>query len=310
MAHSLISLGANLGNARLVMQHAGRMLIDRFGASNVELSRLYRTPAVGGPEGQDDFYNAVATIQSSCSAFELWQQLSSIEQALGRQRRHRWEARRIDLDILLHDRERHWTPTLKVPHPRMIMRTFVLEPACELALAWIEPVTGRTLSDLNRSLIDLRTAAFAESPRTPCLVVSERPDRTQAIASLATVDRFLFLTVDPLGRPHSDSQIVDCRYRLHQKIAEEVPLGSIQLLVFAGASPDPSIIHWEDYCRGWSEVLGMTGTIDFDPDLTAFRSIPKYMLGSDNPDWAAHELHAAMTAMTCPIEPTGAFFDE
>ncbi len=340
MAKTLISLGANLGNARHAMQHAGEMIVKRFGDSNVEFSRLYRTPAVGGPVGQDDFFNAVATIESSESAFDVWQRLNAIEQSLGRQRRDRWEARRIDLDVLLHDGERHWTPTLKVPHPRMIMRTFVLEPACEIAASWIEPVTYQTIESLNRSLQQIRANDLKGVPSVHILVLSESIERTHRIAEAlikssytqATPEsnamdewdavannrltvhwnpsrRFTLQSLTPLTRPTSKSQIDELRRRFEQLIMEFQATYPLNLLVFAGASPDPSLIHWEDYCRGWAELLGLVGSYEFASNTTAFRKLPKYLLSADDPAWAAHELRAAMTAMTCPIQPCGAFFD-
>jgi len=340
MAKTLISLGANLGNPRQVMQHAGEMILKRFGASNVEFSRLYRTPAVGGPVGQDDFFNAVATIHSTESAFGVWQSLNAIEQSLGRQRRDRWEARRIDLDVLLHNDERHWTPTLKVPHPRMIMRTFVLEPACEIAASWIEPVTGQTIESLSQSLLQIRDHALDASPSVHVLVVTENIERTHRIAEaiLETAhtqtatephvleelhdvagNRFVvqlnsnchvtLQSMPPLKRPTSKAQIEDVRHQLDHQIVEYQATRPLNLLVFAGASPDPSLIHWEDYCRGWAELLGLVNSCEFKSDVSAFRKLPKYLLAADDPMWAAHELRAAMTAMTCPIQPCGAFFD-
>ncbi len=340
MAKTLISLGANLGNPRQVMQHAGEMILRLFGASNVAFSRLYRTPAVGGPSGQDDFFNAVATIDSNESAFGVWQNLNAIEQALGRQRRDRWEARRIDLDVLLHNDERHWTPTLKVPHPRMVMRTFVLEPACEIAPTWIEPVTGQTIESLSQSLLQLSAHTLDSSPSVHILVVSENIERSRQIAeailetshSMSTQEPYkaanlqeladnrlivqlnskchiMLQSVTPLKRPISKSQIDDLRYQFDHQIAQCQATKRLNLLVFAGASPDPSLIHWEDYCRGWAELLGLVHSCEFKSDVDSFRKLPKYLLAADDPKWAAHELRAAMTAMTCPIQPCGAFFD-
>lgn len=340
MAKTLISLGANLGNARRVMQHAGEMILKYFGASNVEFSRLYRTPAVGGPVGQDDFYNAVATIESAESAFGVWQSLNAIEQSLGRQRRDRWEARHIDLDVLLHDNERHWTPTLKVPHPRMVMRTFVLEPACEIAASWTEPVTGQTIENLSRSLLKIRANDLKGDPSVHVFVLSESIERTHRVAAalikslersatpelnaMAESDaaannrltvhwnsnrKFTLQTLTPLTRPTSKSQIDELRHQLDQQSIEYQATHPLNLLVFAGASPDPSLIHWEDYCRGWAELLGLVGSGQFATNTATFRSLSKYLLSADDPTWAAHELRAAMTAMTCPIQPCGAFFD-
>ncbi len=348
MSKSLISLGANLGNPRQLIQLAGKMILDRFGSSNVAFSQLYRTPAVGGPSGQDDFYNAVATIDSNKSAFEIWRSLHEIEQLLGRRRRDRWEARRIDLDVLLHDHERHWTPTLKIPHPRMLMRTFVLEPACEIAGDWIEPVTGQSIAHLSQRLQQARAkeqlgrqaihilvlAESAERVRliaqslhkaTPGSLISQHPSPpfdSSIAASLDCSEQFIIriygsrqITLQstaPLLRTISKSQLEEIRFRLNRQIMENETSHPLQLLVFAGASPDPEAIHWEDYCRSWAELFELiTMHPDRESDVrNALRRLPKYLLSADDPAWAAHELRAAMTAMTCPIQSSGAFFDD
>lgn len=339
MAKSLISLGANLGNPRQVMRLAGQRIVDRFGVSNVTFSQLYRTPAVGGPIGQDDFYNAAATITSTLTAFEVWRELNLIEQSLGRQRRRRWEARQIDLDILLHDEQRHWTPTLKVPHPRMVMRTFVLEPAREIAAQWIEPVTSQSIDELCKSLRQFQNEDHRNTEMIHILVISENIELVDRIGHelVETTNDSRFIvektnardssssnrctvrwndhrqatiqSIDPLARPISRSQIVSTRLLLNQKIIEHQANHPLHLLVFAGSSPDPDAIHWEDYCRRWAELLGMDSTYENSSETESFSRLPKYLLSADDAAWAAHELLAAMTAMTCPVQSSGAFFD-
>ena len=152
MPRTLISLGANLGNVRESMQAAKRLLSDTFGAANINLSQLYRTPPIGGPDGQGDFLNAVAAIETDRSVWEVWEVIKGIESNLGRQRQLRWEARRIDIDLLLYDQHRIWTPHLKIPHPRMCMRTFVVIPACEIVPNWIEPVTLWSIARMQEHL--------------------------------------------------------------------------------------------------------------------------------------------------------------
>ena len=152
MAGTLISLGANLGNVRESMAAAKRLLDDAFGSRNLRFSHLYRTPPVGGPAGQGDFLNAVASIETNRSVWEVWETIKQVETNLGRQRQFRWEARRIDIDLLLYGQQRIWTPHLKVPHPRMCMRTFVLKPADEIVPDWIDPVTHWTIHELNAHL--------------------------------------------------------------------------------------------------------------------------------------------------------------
>jgi 2-amino-4-hydroxy-6-hydroxymethyldihydropteridine diphosphokinase len=116
MPNTLISLGANLGETRESMQAAKRMLDQAFGSSHVRYSSLYRTPPVGGPTGQSDFLNAVVAVNTGLSVWKVWETIKRIETTLGRQRLQRWEARRIDIDLILYGQDRLWTPHLKVPH--------------------------------------------------------------------------------------------------------------------------------------------------------------------------------------------------
>jgi 2-amino-4-hydroxy-6-hydroxymethyldihydropteridine diphosphokinase len=322
-----------------VIQQAGEMIRDRFGKANVAFSQLYRTPAIGGPQGQDDFYNAVATINSNESAFGIWQSLNAIEQSLGRWRRHRWEARRIDLDVLLHASERHWTPRLKVPHPRMITRTFVLEPACEIAAEWIEPVTGRSIEDLHRSLVAIRQNFEQGKKAIHFLILCDRAEKAHAIREAFTrhsqsapvvapranpsksaapdsleiqlsPSRHLTFKIHPLPpRPIESSWFENLRQSLAQFMLDWQSSDPIHFLAVAGVSPDPSVIHWEDYCRPWAELLGLVANPhESTREVVRFRGVPKYLLSADDPDWAAHELQAAMEAMTCRIQADGEFF--
>lgn len=337
MAQSLISLGANLGNALQTISVAGQSISELFGASNVAFSQLFKTKAVGGPPGQDDFYNAVATIQSNCTAHELWRKLHDLEQSLGRQRRFRWESRRIDLDVLLHDQQRIWTPTFKVPHPRMVTRTFVLHPSREICPRFLDPVTGRTIESLS---IDLETATHSDKGWS-ILVISDNQltlqgvyratcqQLGQPVAELSsihfgTLNRIDWLLTNPLPRVHSIEKLLEHRKSLYVEIARRFQARLPLLIMFTSKSPDPSSIHWEDYHRPWAQLFGLlplSNTPQFGPDTTAeevptdncddgysqVTGISKYMLPADDFNWAAHELLAAQSAMQCPIFSEGKF---
>lgn len=154
MPRCLISLGANLGDPLKTIGAAAELLQHRLQtvSQGFKLSRLFRTPPVGGPAGQPPFVNAVLAVETRLSSLEVWQAIRDVEQELGRQRDRRWEARRIDLDILLYEQQRIWTPHLKIPHPRMCMRRFILLPALDVAADWIDPVTQQSLRKLAEPL--------------------------------------------------------------------------------------------------------------------------------------------------------------
>ncbi len=75
----------------------------------------------------------------------------------------RWDARPLDLDLLLFGDQQIHDPDLMVPHPRMSVRRFVLAPAAEIAPDLIEPRTGRSVSDLLRNL-DRRPSVLLLDP--------------------------------------------------------------------------------------------------------------------------------------------------
>jgi 2-amino-4-hydroxy-6-hydroxymethyldihydropteridine diphosphokinase len=87
-----------------------------------------------GPQDQPDYINAVAVIDTNLSAFALLDALQAIEDAHGRTRgMPRWGPRTLDLDVLLFGNATIDSPRLKVPHPRIAERPFVLRPLYEIA---------------------------------------------------------------------------------------------------------------------------------------------------------------------------------
>jgi 2-amino-4-hydroxy-6-hydroxymethyldihydropteridine diphosphokinase len=114
----------------------------------VAASRQRQTAAIGGPPDQPAYLNAAVLIETALSPHELARHLSAVEKLLGRQRGERWAARTIDLDLLLYDELTIVTPTLTVPHPRMAIRRFVLEPAAEVAPDMVHPGIGWTVARL------------------------------------------------------------------------------------------------------------------------------------------------------------------
>jgi 2-amino-4-hydroxy-6-hydroxymethyldihydropteridine diphosphokinase len=112
------------------------------------VSSIRPSKPAGGPEGQDEFLNAAARLETSLLPEDLLSRLLAIEDKIGRVREQRWGPRVIDLDLLLYDRVELKSPTLELPHPRMCYRRFVLEPAAEIAAEMVWPVNGWSVKQL------------------------------------------------------------------------------------------------------------------------------------------------------------------
>jgi 2-amino-4-hydroxy-6-hydroxymethyldihydropteridine diphosphokinase len=142
MTLAYVGLGANLGDPRARIEQA---LQDMKHLRNTKLgarSSLYRS-APQGCAGQPDFLNAVARLDTGLPAGELLESLLAIERRHGRERRFRNAPRTLDLDLLLYGDETIDEPGLRVPHPRMHERAFVLAPLLELDPAISIPGRGR-----------------------------------------------------------------------------------------------------------------------------------------------------------------------
>jgi 2-amino-4-hydroxy-6-hydroxymethyldihydropteridine diphosphokinase len=137
---AFVGLGANLGNAEAVLRSAVDALGQLAGITLASCSRTYRSAPVdaGGP----DYLNAVAAIDTELSPADLLQALQRIEQAHGRERPYVNAPRTLDLDLLLYGDETVDSPGLRVPHPRLHERAFVLLPLAELAPALRIPGHG------------------------------------------------------------------------------------------------------------------------------------------------------------------------
>jgi 2-amino-4-hydroxy-6-hydroxymethyldihydropteridine diphosphokinase len=145
---SYIALGANLGDRRANIERAIEMLRATPGVRVMKVSSFLENPAVGGPADSPPFLNAVAEIETSLPPRELLTKLLAIEHQLGRQRREKWGPRIIDLDVLLYGDAIIEEPDLRIPHPLMHERRFVLHPLQEIAPDTVHPILKKRIADL------------------------------------------------------------------------------------------------------------------------------------------------------------------
>lgn len=141
-----IALGSNLDNPEqqvaTALQAIARLPECELAAS----SPWYRSKAVG-PGRQPDYINGVCAIQTGLQPLALLHALQAIEQQQGRVRSERWGPRTLDLDILLYGDLETDSEELKLPHPRMTERNFVLMPLADITADLVLP-DGRHLAKL------------------------------------------------------------------------------------------------------------------------------------------------------------------
>jgi len=126
-----IGIGANLGSREETLRRAVELLGRADGVEVVAVSELRETDPVGVVD-QPPFVNGAVAIETTLPARAFLDVLLEIERSLGRVRGERWGPRIVDLDLLVYGNEVIDEPGLRVPHPRLHERRFVLEPLADL----------------------------------------------------------------------------------------------------------------------------------------------------------------------------------
>jgi 2-amino-4-hydroxy-6-hydroxymethyldihydropteridine diphosphokinase len=148
---ALLALGSNLGDREAALRYG----LDGLAAAGVRVlavSSFHETEPVGGPP-QGPYLNGAALVGTALEPLPLLRLLQTLERGAGRAPGGaRWGPRRLDPDLLLFEDRVVVDDALTVPHPRMMQRRFVLEPASEVAPDLVHPISRRTVRELLEDL--------------------------------------------------------------------------------------------------------------------------------------------------------------
>lgn len=270
ISQCLISFGSNLGRRESVIADAARRISTFAGVGDLRTSRLFQTPPIGGPGGQEPFLNAVAAFDTTLTARKILAILQETEDELGRRRRARWGARSIDLDVVLHGALVGGCQGLIVPHPRYTARLFVLRPACDVAAHYRDPRFGWTLEQLTRHV-----TAAAPSLALVGDSMEIRRELCRRLADEHGLQTFLQGTISTLAGP--------------------IPTASTRT---PPRVPSPTSV------RGTASASGTTSALGLSPDSSAPRSaaepnLPSTQQGSEGEPWVSAFV-PSLPPLDCP----------
>ncbi len=152
MNTAILLIGGNLGDRTGNLRKAVQLIAETAGEV-VKTSALYQT-APWGAVDQPDYLNQGLEIRTEMDALTLLHTLLEIERKIGRIRQEKWGSRVIDIDLIFFNDSILALPDLKLPHPRMHLRQFVLVPLQEIIPDYVHPVFQQTVSELAASCQD------------------------------------------------------------------------------------------------------------------------------------------------------------
>lgn len=152
MNKAILLIGGNLGDRTGHLKQAVEQISILVGKVE-KISALYETAAWGVVE-QPDYLNQGLVVSTEMDAVTLLNTVLEIERSIGRIRQQKWGARVIDIDIIFYNKDIINLPELKVPHPQLQFRQFVLKPLQEIIPEWEHPLLHQTISTLLEQCTD------------------------------------------------------------------------------------------------------------------------------------------------------------
>ncbi len=310
LSQCLISFGSNLGMRETIIQQAAQQIAVSPMVGGFRASRLFETPPIGGPGQQEPFLNAVAAFETSASAREILLLLQQTEQQLGRRRKRRWDARSIDLDVVLHGELVGGGTGLIVPHPRYTARQFVLQPACDVAPHYRDPRFDWSLQQLadhlSQGVPSLALVGGDETIReTLCRrLQGEHGIRTFAAPPLSDPMAVVgnapaAVRPSPTARRRSSSD-------QGEKITAEGDLPWVSAYVPSLPPVGSEDAQSPTVPRLIVRIQKATPETRWPAPHQMWPSgwdWPEYRLEVDDEDWAVAEVASALDSMRCPVKP-------
>ncbi len=127
-----LGVGSNLGDRRETIKSAVKEINALEGTKVIKSSKIIETDPVGGPARQGKYLNSALKIRTNLTPFTLLKRLKQIEKKLGRKKTVRFGPRTIDLDILFYGNKIINRKNLKIPHPKIFEREFVIKPLMQI----------------------------------------------------------------------------------------------------------------------------------------------------------------------------------
>lgn len=152
-ATTYLGIGSNLGKRRENLRQA-QLFLEQKAGNIVKVSSVYETEA-WGIEAQPAFLNQVLALRTTLPPEELLEVILQIERDMGRMRTIKWGERLIDIDILFYNDQILQTEKLRIPHPFVQDRNFVLAPLAEIAADFVHPILDLSIIEILNNSKDI-----------------------------------------------------------------------------------------------------------------------------------------------------------